>query len=72
MLEYDHVRPIARGGRSTTDNLRLRCRAHNQLEAEQLYGEAFMQQKRDERQRSCDPAPRSPALWAGGGAECRE
>jgi 5-methylcytosine-specific restriction endonuclease McrA len=44
MLEYDHVRPVALGGRSTVENLRVRCRAHNQFEAEQLYGEAFMQQ----------------------------
>ena len=57
MLEYDHVRPVALGGRSTVDNLRLRCRAHNQLEAEQLYGAAFMQQKRDGRRRTCPPTP---------------
>jgi hypothetical protein len=49
MLEYDHVRPVALGGRSTAENLRLRCRAHNQLEAELLYGTEFMQQKRQHR-----------------------
>ena len=32
-LEYDHITPVARGGRSTVENLRLRCRAHNQLAA---------------------------------------
>jgi hypothetical protein len=30
-LEYDHVLEFARGGRSTAENLRLRCRAHNQF-----------------------------------------
>jgi len=47
-LEYDHVVPIARGGRSTVDNLRLRCQAHNQFEAERTFGAAFMQGKRAE------------------------
>lgn len=47
-LEFDHVRPVARGGASTTDNLRLRCRAHNQFDAEQMFGAGFMQAKRKE------------------------
>ncbi len=46
-LELDHVTPIARGGASTPDNLRLRCRAHNQLEAERAFGRPFMEAKRD-------------------------
>ena len=45
-LEYDHILPVARGGQSTADNLRLRCRPHNQLEAELVYGTDFMRQKR--------------------------
>ena len=45
-LEYDHVQPVARGGRTTADNLRLRCRAHNQFEAERVYGAEFMRRKR--------------------------
>ena len=45
-LEFDHVQPVARGGRTTMDNLRLRCRAHNQYEAERTYGAGFMQEKR--------------------------
>jgi 5-methylcytosine-specific restriction endonuclease McrA len=47
MLEFDHELPVARGGRSTVANVRLRCRAHNQLAAEQVYGEGFMREKRD-------------------------
>jgi hypothetical protein len=46
MLEFDHVTPFARGGRSVLENLRLRCRAHNQLTAEQAYGAGFMDMKR--------------------------
>ncbi len=45
-LEYDHIIPIARGGETCASNLRLRCRAHNALEAERVFGEAFMRSKR--------------------------
>jgi hypothetical protein len=37
-LEYHHVVPYADGGATTTDNLQLRCRAHNAYEAEQHFG----------------------------------
>jgi hypothetical protein len=47
-LEFDHVVPVARGGRSTVENLRLRCRAHNQYEAERAFGVEFMRGKRGE------------------------
>ena len=45
-LEYDHVNPVARGGTATADNIRLLCRAHNQYAADQTYGTAFMNGKR--------------------------
>ena len=45
-LEYDHVHPVARGGEATVANTRLRCRAHNQYEAERTYGVGFMLEKR--------------------------
>jgi hypothetical protein len=45
-LEYDHVLEVARGGRSTVENLRLRCRAHNQFAAEETFGAEFMERKR--------------------------
>jgi HNH endonuclease len=47
-LEYDHIDPVARGGKSTVDNVRLLCRAHNQHAAERTYGTEFMDQKRRE------------------------
>ena len=48
VLEFDHIEPVARGGSSTIDNLRLRCRAHNQYAAEQTYGAEFMEEKIEE------------------------
>jgi hypothetical protein len=38
--------PVARGGASTVENLRLRCGAHNQYEAERIFGAEFMSRKR--------------------------
>jgi 5-methylcytosine-specific restriction endonuclease McrA len=48
-LEFDHVEPFSRGGKATVDNIRLRCRMHNQQEAERAFGRDFMRQKREER-----------------------
>ena len=47
-LEYDHVEPFARGGEATVERMRLRCRTHNQYEAERVYGAGFMERKREE------------------------
>jgi len=47
-LEFDHIDPVARGGRATVEGLRLRCRAHNQYEAERVFGAGFMSRKRHE------------------------
>ncbi len=46
-LEFDHVTPIARGGKATVEGLRLRCQAHNQYEAERAFGAEFMRRKRE-------------------------
>ncbi len=37
-LEFHHVMPHGVGGEPTTDNVHLRCRAHNQYEAELYFG----------------------------------
>jgi len=50
-LEYDHIDPVARGGKATVDRIRLRCRGHNQYEAEQVFGAAFMERKREQARR---------------------
>src|SRR5262249_54755179 len=46
-LEFDHIVPVARGGQATVDNLRLRCRTHNQYAAECEFGSEFMKNKRE-------------------------
>jgi len=63
-LEFDHELPAARGGRSTAGNLRLRCRAHNQYEAEQAYGGEFMRQKRAAARRVTEDRRRVAAAMA--------
>ncbi len=52
-LELDHIQPVALGGPSTVANLRLRCRAHNALHAEETFGREHMARfRRAERTRS--------------------
>jgi hypothetical protein len=45
-LEFDHIVPFALGGTSTVDNIRLRCRGHNLLHAERVFGRDHMDQFR--------------------------
>ena len=47
-LEYDHIVPVAQGGKSTVDNVRTLCRAHNHLAAISVFGLAFMGNKIEE------------------------
>jgi hypothetical protein len=37
-LEFHHIQPYARQGPATVDNIALRCRRHNQHEAEMYFG----------------------------------
>jgi hypothetical protein len=37
-LQFHHVVPYAGGGPATVENIQLRCRAHNQFEAEEYFG----------------------------------
>jgi HNH endonuclease len=37
-LEFHHVEPYAVGGEATTENIALRCRAHNAHEGERVFG----------------------------------
>ncbi|HKQ57509.1 MAG TPA: HNH endonuclease signature motif containing protein [Candidatus Eisenbacteria bacterium] len=45
-VQFDHIDPYARDGSSSASNIRLLCRAHNQYEAERVYGAEFMRNKR--------------------------
>ena len=45
-LEFDHIKPLARGGKASVEGIRLRCRGHNQYEAERAFGTEFMEKKR--------------------------
>jgi len=42
-LEFHHVTPFAEGGATTTENLQLRCAAHNAHEAREHFGFAIAQ-----------------------------
>jgi len=37
-LEFHHIRPYALGGPTSPENISLRCRRHNQYEAERVFG----------------------------------
>jgi len=41
-LEFDHVNPVACGGLSTLDNIRVHCRPHNQHAARLVFGDDWM------------------------------
>jgi len=47
-LEYDHIKPVSQGGKSTVDNVRLACRGHNFFHAEEAYGHEHMEKFRRE------------------------
>jgi hypothetical protein len=45
-VEFHHRVPYARGGTHDPDNVELRCRAHNQYEAELDFGVRFMEARK--------------------------
>jgi len=60
-LEFDHIEEAARGGQATVENVRLRCRAHNQYGADHTFGSGFMRRKREEaRAAAKERTPTSP------------
>jgi hypothetical protein len=64
-IEFDHIEPVARGGRATVKGIRLRCRAHNQYTAECTFGEAFMSGKRQGSLERATPAKANAQAKAG-------
>jgi len=45
-VEYHHEKPYGKGGQHEVDNIALRCRAHNQYQADLDFGRDFMRGKR--------------------------
>jgi hypothetical protein len=45
-IEYHHEKPYAHGGQHEAGNIALRCRAHNQYEADLDFGRHFMRDRR--------------------------
>ncbi|BDG02189.1 HNH endonuclease [Anaeromyxobacter oryzae] len=41
-LEFDHIEPVALGGASTVDNVRIACRRHNIISARRVFGDDWM------------------------------
>jgi hypothetical protein len=56
-LEFDHVDPVARGGQPTRDRVRILCQAHNQYEAERIFGAGYVKGRRQETRASRAAAP---------------
>jgi len=61
-LEIDHIEPVALGGGSTVDDLRVACFNHNQFHGDQSFGRAHM-----ERFRRKQPRTGKPTIASGGG-----
>jgi hypothetical protein len=55
-LEIDHDLAKGRGGSDETKNLRVRCKAHNGLLAEQTYGRAHVEKAKHLRRRKLERA----------------
>ena len=45
-LEIDHIQPYALGGTHEMENLRVLCKAHNGVYAEQVFGRDFIREKK--------------------------
>ena len=61
--------PVARGGEATVKGLRLRCRAHNQYEADHVFGAGFMNEKRERARRAAAETREQCAARVGTGVQ---
>lgn len=59
LLELDHIVPRAMGGPDDASNLRVLCRAHNRLHAEEIFGKDHVASRIDIRRRRFEP-PKPP------------
>ena len=53
-LEFHHRQPYAKGGEASFDNISLRCRRHNQYEAEVVFGARRVARRWDHSQMTKD------------------
>jgi 5-methylcytosine-specific restriction endonuclease McrA len=60
-LQLDHITPLALGGTSTVDNVRILCRSHNLEAARLVFGDAWMDRYTRRAARRGEPAPRTTA-----------
>jgi len=60
-LEFHHKRPYASGGPPTVENISLRCRRHNQYEADLVFGARADRGSRAPADRPSEAAVRGPA-----------
>ncbi len=71
-VQYDHIDPYAKGGKASIGGIRLLCRAHNQFEAERVFGAEFMRHKRDAaRDRASERRARKPNAAEAAGQPAR-
>ena len=61
---WDRVRAKALGVDEEATNLRVRCRVHNCLHAEQVFGRAYVEERIHLRQRKCARPSAPPAAPA--------
>jgi 5-methylcytosine-specific restriction endonuclease McrA len=59
-LQLDHIQPLALGGTSTVDNVRIACRPHNLLAARLAFGDEWMNRYTTD-PRAPRPVARPPA-----------
>jgi hypothetical protein len=71
-LEFHHIEPYARGGRATVQTIALRCRPHNQYEAEQEFGLRSSTSSRRAHSSRRPPRPVDPLDTSGEDATDRD
>lgn len=69
-LELDHIEPAAWKGPAEASNLRVRCRAHNQMHAKDTFGADYVE-RRIEKAKKERAAKRAARHSAGGGSSGR-
>jgi RuvA, C-terminal domain/HNH endonuclease len=69
LLELDHVTPRAHGGADDAKNLRVRCRAHNRMYAEEVFGKEYVAERIHCRQHQAQCVMNEPAVMQAVSAE---